>query len=63
MEWPQAPGTINYLGKEKASGQTNQGGEPSVTGLRTAGRTWEGVEEHTRKGSLPAREAEIMFCS
>lgn len=67
MERLQALGTINCLGKEKSSGQTNKGEElslpSSVIGLRTASRSWEGVEEHTPKESLPAREAEIMFCS
>lgn len=67
MERRQAPGATNYLGKEKSSGQTNKGEElslpSSATGLRTASRSRGGVEEHTHKGTLPAREAEIVFCS
>ena len=66
MEQLQAPGTINYLGREQSGGHTNKGEElslpSSAIGLRTACRSREGVEGHTRMGSFPAREAEIMFC-
>lgn len=67
MERWQALGATDYLGKEKSSGQTNKGEDlslpSSATGLRTASGSQGGVEEHTHKGSLPAREAEIVFCS
>lgn len=67
MEWLQVPATTNYLGKEKSNGQTNKGEELSLLSsairLRTASRSREGVEQHTPKGSLPAREAEIVLCS
>lgn len=56
----QALGTINYFGKEKSSGQTNNGEELSLpspgTGWRTASKSWEGVEKHTCKGVITCKE-------
>lgn len=59
MEWLQALGTTNYLGKEKSNGQTNKGEELSLLSsgmrLRTASRSQEGVEQHTPKGVITCK--------
>lgn len=54
-----ALGTINYLGKKKPSGQTNKGEKCSLPSsgieLRTAIKSWEGVEKHTCKGVITCK--------
>lgn len=59
MDWLQALGATNYLGKEKPKSQTHRGEElsllPSAIKLRTGSRPRGGVEQLTPKGVVTCK--------